>query len=72
MKKAILYILGMLVSVAMVVFDMTVIGDTQILAPVLLTLSVYLFVGCLIKLCKMNDKLKDTVLCAIDLLFWLP
>ena len=25
-----------------------------------------------IKICKNNDRLKNTFLCAIDLLFWLP
>ena len=72
MKKVVLYLVGMIVSVVLVAFSMTVLGDTTIMAPVILALSLYLFLGCLIKLCKMNETLKNTVICAIDLLFWLP
>ncbi len=71
MKKA-YYIAGIFVSVILVMISMTILGNTQILAPVLIVLSIYLFAGCLIKLCKMNEKLKNTILCAIDLLWWLP
>lgn len=72
MKKSILYWMGIIVSVILVMLSMTILGDTQILAPVLIVFSLYLFVGCLIKLCKMNEKLKNTSICAIDLLWWLP
>ena len=70
--KKIYYIAGMIVSVILVMLSMTIFGETQILAPVLIVFSIYLFAGCLIKLCKMNEKLKNTILCAIDLLWWLP
>lgn len=70
--KKIYYIAGIIVSVILVMLSMTVLGQTQILAPVLIVFSIYLFVGCLIKLCKMNEKLKNTIICAIDLLWWLP
>ncbi len=72
MKKSIWYVIGMLVSIILVGVSVTVLGNTKIVAPVMLVLSIYLCLGCLIKLCKMNDKLKNTILCAIDLLFWLP
>ena len=72
MKKNIRYWTGILVSVILVIISMTILGNTQILAPVLIVFSIYLFAGCLIKLCKMNEKLKNTVICAIDLLWWLP
>ncbi len=70
--KKVYYIAGIFVSVILVMISMTILGNTQILAPVLIVLSIYLFAGCLIKLCKMNEKLKNTILCAIDLLWWLP
>ncbi len=70
--KKVYYIAGILVSVILVMISMTILGNTQILAPVLIVFSIYLFAGCLIKLCKMNEKLKNTILCAIDLLWWLP
>lgn len=72
MKKYILYWAGIIVSVILVMISMTILGNTQILAPVLIAFSIYLFAGCLIKLCKMNERLKDTIICTIDLLWWLP
>lgn len=70
--KKIYYIAGIIVSVVLVIISMTILGNTKILAPVLIVFSIYLFAGCLIKLCKTNEKLKNTVICAIDLLWWLP
>lgn len=72
MKKSILYWTGIIISIIFVTVSMTILGNTQILAPALIVFSIYLFIGCLIKLCKMNEKLKDTVICTIDLLWWLP
>lgn len=70
--KKLFYMAGIAVSVILVVLSMTILGETNILAPVLIVLSIYLFAGCIIKLCKMNEKLKNTILCTIDLLWWLP
>lgn len=72
MKKVIFYLAGILVSVVLVIISMTVLGNTKILAPIIIVLSLYLFLGCIIKLCKMNEKFKETIICAIDLLWWLP
>ncbi|MFQ9514398.1 MAG: hypothetical protein ACLRZ9_01085 [Eubacterium sp.] len=72
MKKIIPYLAGIIVSVILVIASMTILGNTKILAPVLIVFGVYLLIGCLIKLCKMNEKLKDTIICTIDLLWWLP
>lgn len=72
LKKIMLYLAGIIVSVILVIVSMTILGNTRILAPVLIVFSVYLFAGCVIKLCKMNEKLKDTVICMMDLLWWLP
>ena len=72
MKRVVAYLTGIIVSVVLVIVSMTLLGNTQILAPVLIVFSAYLFIGCLIKLCKMNEKLKNTVICAFDLLWWLP
>ncbi len=72
MKKIIPYLAGIIVSVILVIASMTILGNTKILSPVLIVFSVYLLIGCLIKLCKMNEKLKDTIICTIDLLWWLP
>lgn len=72
MKKSILYLAGIIISIILILISMTILGNTVILAPALIVISIYLFIGCLIKLCKMNKKLKNTVICAIDLLWWLP
>ncbi|MFG6325426.1 MAG: hypothetical protein K1W00_01105 [Lachnospiraceae bacterium] len=72
MKKSILYLAGIIISIILILISMTILGNTVILAPALIVISIYLFIGCLIKLCKMNEKLKNTVICAIDLLWWLP
>lgn len=51
---------------------MTVFGNTEFVAPLMIVLSLYLFIGVLIKLCRVNNKLKNTVLSSLDLLFWIP
>lgn len=72
MKKALLYIAGILIAVGMICFSLTILADTQIIAPVIIGVSIYLILGFIIKLCRMNDKIKNTVICTIDLLFFLP
>lgn len=71
-KKLVLYISLLVVSMLLVIVSMTILGDTKLVAPIIIVIGIYLFVGSLIKLCKMNDKLKNTVICFADLLFWLP
>ncbi len=71
-KKISLYVSLIIVSILLFIIAMTILGNTKFIAPIIIIISIYLFVGSLIKLCKMNDKLKDTVVCIIDLLFWLP
>ncbi len=63
MKKALLYIAGILIAIAMICFSLTVLADTQIIAPVIIGVSIYLILGFIIKLCRMNDKIKNTVIC---------
>ncbi len=71
-KKISLYVSLIIVSILLFIIAMTILGNTKFIAPIIIVISIYLFVGSLIKLCKMNDKLKNTVICIIDLLFWLP
>ena len=71
MKKY-LYISVMLSSIVLFALAMTVFSSTKMIAPLIIVLGLYLFVGGLVKLCKMNEKLKNTVVCSLDLLFWLP
>ncbi len=71
-KKISLYVSLTIVSILLFIIAMTILGNTKFIAPIIIVISIYLFVGSLIKLCKMNNKLKNTVICIIDLLFWLP
>ncbi len=71
-KKISLYVSLIIVSVILFIIAMTILGNTKFIAPIIIVISIYLFAGSLIKLCKMNDKLKNTVICVIDLLFYLP
>lgn len=70
--KKLLYLCGIILSASITAVAFTVLGDTKIIAPALLVLSIYLFSGSLIKLCRTSPKLKGTVFCAVDLLWWLP
>lgn len=71
-KKIALYLTTIFVAIALFIVSMTVLGETKLVAPIVIVISVYLFIGSIIKLCKLNDRLKDLVITAIDLLFWLP
>ncbi len=71
-KKKILYMSLAMICLFQLMIAVTILKNTKLIAPIVIAISIYLFVGSLIKLCKMNDKLKNTVICMIDLLFWLP
>ena len=70
-NKKIYYSL-MIISITLFIVTILLLNDTKIIAPIIIVLSMYLFVGSIIKLCKTNYKLKNSILCALDLLFWLP
>ena len=66
------YIFLIILSITLFVISISILNNTKFIAPVIIVISIYLFLGAVIKLCKKNDKLKNTVICALDLLFWLP
>lgn len=66
------YIFLIILSIILFVISISILNNTKFIAPVIIVISIYLFFGAVIKLCKKNDKLKNTVICALDLLFWLP
>lgn len=72
MKKQGLYYLLIVLSLLLFALPFTILKNTKIIAPIIMVVSIYLFLGAIIKLCKTNCKLKDTLICVIDLLFWLP
>ena len=71
-KRILLYISSVIASVLLFMSAIFVFGSTRFIAPVVITISLYLFVGSMIKLCRMNSLLRSTMICAIDLLFWIP
>lgn len=70
-NKRIYYSLMML-SIILFIVSILVLNDTKIIAPIIISFSIYLFVGSIVKLCKTNAKHKNSILRALDLLFWLP
>lgn len=66
------YIFLIILSIILFVISISILNNTKFIAPVIIVISIYLFLGAVIKLCKKNDKLKNNVICALDLLFWLP
>ena len=72
MTKKIFYIIILLISLLLFALSFTILSNTKWMGGVFIGIGIYLFFGALIKLCKTNDKLRNTVVCAIDLLFWLP
>lgn len=71
-KNIKLYVLCIVISLILFLIAVTFLNETAFIAPILIVFAVYIFIGAIIKLCKTNKKLKDTILCALDLLFWLP
>jgi len=70
-KKGILYSILLIISI--IIFTLAVVLDASGVFGFLITVfSIYLFIGCIIKLCKLNPKFKDNFLNFIDILFWLP
>lgn len=70
MKKKILYYGILILSLILCVIPFTLLKDTKVLSPLILVIGLYFFLGSLIKLCKTNKKLKNTILCLVDFLFW--
>lgn len=70
--KKILYYVVIIVAVILIMLSFIVFKNTVILGPIVLVIGIYLLLGGIIKFCKMNDKLKKSILCLVDLLFWLP
>lgn len=70
MKK--IYYIMLAISLILFVLALTVLANTEWVGGIVIGISIYLFLGSIIKMCKTNDKLKNTLISSIDLLFWLP
>lgn len=62
------YIAGLLVSAALIVLCLTVLGHTKIIGGLLIGPSVFLFLFSLIQLCRTHEKIKNVVKTIIELL----
>jgi len=71
-KNTMLYYFLIVLAVLLFVFSIFILNNTKFVALVAIALSVYLFLRATIKLYKKNNKLKNSILCALNLLFWLP
>lgn len=71
-KNKIIYYTLIVLSIILFIVAVILLNNTKIVAPIIIVISLYLFIGAIIKLCKINNKLKNSVLCTLDLLFWLP
>lgn len=71
-NKKIFYYNLMMASIILFIGTICLFNHTKIIAPLLIVVCIYLFIGAIIKCCKTSPKLKNTVLWMIDLLFWLP
>ncbi|MBQ7146517.1 MAG: hypothetical protein IJR95_07105 [Lachnospiraceae bacterium] len=62
------YIAGLLVSAALIVLCLTVLGHTKIIGGLLIGPSIVLFFFSLIQLCRTHEKIKNAVKAIIELL----
>lgn len=72
MKNKGLYYILIVLSIILLIVSIWLFNDTKFIAPIMILVSIYLFLGAIIKLCKTSSKLRDTLICTLDLLFWLP
>ena len=70
-KKIILYSILLLLSI--IAFVLIYVFDASGIIGYLITLlTFYIFLGSVIKLCRLSEKFKNGIINFIDLLFWLP
>ena len=67
-----IYYIMLVISLILFVLAFTMLANTEWVGGIVIGISIYLFLGSIIKMCKTNDKLKNTLVNSIDLLFWLP
>lgn len=72
MRNKRFYYFLIVLSIILIPISLSVLNHTKLIAPIVIAISIYLFLGAIIKLCKTNNKLKNAFICTLDLLFWLP
>lgn len=72
-NKIILYVLLLILGLVVFISEIFIFQKPDGIAGLIICIiSIYLFLGSIVKLCKLSEKLTDTFLNALDLLFWLP
>ena len=72
-KRLVLYFSIFLVGLLTFILEIFVFQKPDgALGLVISILSIFMIYGGAVKLCKMSSKLRDTFICALDILFWLP
>ena len=66
------YYVVMLISIILFISSITILNNTKFIAPIIVVVSMYLLLGTIMKLRQINNKVKNTQISFIDLLFWLP
>lgn len=72
-KKVILYIMLFVVGLLSFTLQLFVFeAPDGFIGFILCLVSIYLIIGSIIKLCRLSEKFKNSILGIIDLLFWIP
>lgn len=71
-KNKVLYHILLLLSIILFLIAIFLLNYTKFIVPIVIVISVYLFVGAIMKLGRMNHHLKNTIMWDLDLLLWLP
>ena len=66
------WILSIIASVLLFMIAITVFDNTIITAPIIMTISLFLFVGSIVKLCKLNATIKNIVVSFLKAWFDIP
>lgn len=72
-NKFILYFSLFLIALTIFILQIFILESPDgIIGMILCLVCIYMIVGTLIKMCKMNKKFKDIFKKIIDILFWIP
>lgn len=72
-NKIILYSVLLLIGLLTFILEIFIFQKPDgLLGLIICISSIYITLGSIIKLCKLSDRLKNTILQSIDILFFLP
>ena len=72
-SKLILYSFLLILGLLIFVFELFIFQKPDgIVGLIICIISIYLFLGSIVKLCKLSEKFANALPSFLDLLFWLP